>query len=337
VQNFNIGNITIDNPFILAPMAGITDGSFRKLCREQGAALVYTEMVSAKGLWYGSAKTRELLRVDDSEKPAAYQLFGSEPDIMRAAVKELSSEEKILIDINMGCPVPKVVKNGEGSALMKTPALAARVVEAMSREAARSQKAVTVKIRAGFGEGDSGAVAFAKEIEAAGAAAIAIHGRTREQYYSGKADWNVIADVKSAVNIPVIGSGDVMSGADAVRMLDQTGCDGVMFARGALGNPWVFREALLYLAGASDADVRAAAPSRAQKGDMFIRHAKLLAGEKGEHAAVREMRKHVGWYFKGESGVTALKNAANNIDTFAALITEIRNFTFINCTPSCPA
>jgi tRNA-dihydrouridine synthase B len=307
-------------------MAGITDGTFRKLCREKGAALVYTEMVSAKGIWYGSEKTRELLRIDDEEKPAAIQLFGNEPEIMAAAVKEISETEDVLIDVNMGCPVTKIVKNGEGSALMKDPERAARVTEAMAIEAARTGKFVTVKMRAGFDREGVNAVTFAKCMEDAGAAAVAVHGRTREQYYSGKADWSVIADVKAALKIPVVGSGDAMNGADAVRMLAQTGCDGVMIARGALGNPWIFREALLRLRDADEDEIRAAAPSRAEKTDLFVRHAEMTAKAKGTRVAVREMRKHVGWYFKGEYGVTALKNAANGIHEFDALIAEIRLF-----------
>jgi tRNA-dihydrouridine synthase B len=321
-----VGNVTIENPFILAPMAGITDAPFRKLCREQGAALVCTEMVSAKGLWYGSEKTKELLRVGAEEKPASIQLFGGEPEIMAAAVKELAEETDVLIDVNMGCPVPKVVKNGEGSALLKTPDQAARIVERMAREAARSGKGVTVKMRTGFAGGRIDAPAFAKLMEDAGAAAVAVHGRTREQYYGGRADWIVISEVKAALNVPVVGSGDVMSGADAVRMLEQTGCDGVMIARGVLGNPWIFREALACLGGADEAEVQALRPRRAEKVEMFIRHAAMIADLRGTRAATREMRKHTGWYFKGEHGVNALKNAANAIDEYAALIDEIRRF-----------
>ncbi|MDR1028280.1 MAG: tRNA-dihydrouridine synthase, partial [Clostridiales Family XIII bacterium] len=271
-------------------------------------------------------KTRELLRVDETEKPAAIQLFGSEPEVMAAATEGLADEPDILIDVNMGCPVAKVVKNGEGSALMRTPARAARVVEAMAAKAARSGKAVTVKIRAGFVADNINAQTFARLMEDAGAAAVAVHGRTREQYYSGHADWGVVAEVKAALNVPVIGSGDVMDASDAVRMLAETGCDGVMIARGALGNPWIFREARALLDGADDAEIRASRPSRAEKAEMFIRHARMIAETKGEYVATREMRKHVGWYFKGEPGVAALKNAATALEGFAALMDEIRRF-----------
>jgi len=305
-------------------MAGVTDSAFRLLCHEQGAALVYTEMVSSMGLWHKDKKTGAILSVREGEKPAAIQLFGSNPGIMASAAAGLSGRDIALIDVNMGCPVAKVAKNGDGSALMKTPHIAAAVIEAM---ASKSKKPVTAKIRMGWDAEHVNAVEMAVELEAAGASAIAIHGRTREQYYGGKADWGIIAAIKAAVSIPVIGNGDVYSGADAVRMLRETGCDFVMIARGAMGNPWIFRDALLLLGGASDSDVRALAPSLAERGRTFLRQATLTAEAKGEATAVREMRKQTGWYFRGAPGVSALKGRVNHIATLDALITEITSFT----------
>jgi tRNA-dihydrouridine synthase B len=434
----------LKNPFILAPMAGITDDPFRRLCMEQGAALVYSEMVSAKALHYNDAKSLELLRHTPGAGSVAYQLFGFEPDVMAEAVERLdaqaagkhhsgqraegecavesadenvgacaaesahekvgacavgSAHEKILscvsYDVNMGCPVPKVVRNGEGSALMRDSDRAARIVEAMARA---TGKPVTVKTRAGWDTSSVNAVSFACAMEQAGAAAIAVHGRTREQYYSGTADWEIIARVKEAVGIPVIGSGDVMSGEDAVRMLRETGCDYVMIARGALGNPWIFREALELTYADSCAHHGSTAPEQtadsrtyperllskgghhvtanshlpsfriksgmtnntlnsnperatfeqAQKGiptqqrhafsqatvgeraEMFARHARMLEADKGAYIAVREMRKHAGWYFKGLPGVAALRAKVNTITSMDEL-TDTVSFLTKSC------
>ena len=313
-----IKNLEFRNPFVLAPLAGITDKSMRSLCAEQGASLVYTEMVSGKGLWYGDRKTGTLLSIGENEGPVAFQLFGSEPEIMAFAAQELRDRDNVLIDLNVGCPVPKIVKNGEGSALLKKPDVLFDVVSAMVKEAG---KPVTAKIRMGFSRGENLAVETAKALEAAGAAAVTVHGRTREQYYEGKADWQVIADVKRAVNIPVIGNGDVNSGRDAVDMLEQTGCDGVMIARGALGNPWIFRDAIALWKG----NTLPPEPTKAERVSMLLRHLDLVADDKGDRIAVREMRKHVGWYVKGMHGASAIKRKINQIDDIEKMRQAIRS------------
>ena len=313
-----IKNLEFRNPFVLAPLAGITDKSMRSLCAEQGASLVYTEMVSGKGLWYGDRKTGTLLSIGENEGPVAFQLFGSEPEIMAFAAKELRDRDNVLIDLNVGCPVPKIVKNGEGSALLKKPDVLFDVVSAMVKEAG---KPVTAKIRMGFSRGENLAVETAKALEAAGAAAVTVHGRTREQYYEGKADWQVIADVKRAVNIPVIGNGDVNSGRDAVDMLEQTGCDGGMIARGALGNPWIFRDAIALWKG----NTLPPEPTKAERVSMLLRHLDLVADDKGDRIAVREMRKHVGWYVKGMHGASAIKRKINQIDDIEKMRQAIRS------------
>ena len=313
-----IKNLEFRNPFVLAPLAGITDKSMRSLCAEQGASLVYTEMVSGKGLWYGYRKTGTLLSIGENEGPVAFQLFGSEPEIMAFAAKELRDRDNVLIDLNVGCPVPKIVKNGEGFALLKKPDVLFDVVSAMVKEAG---KPVTAKIRMGFSRGENLAVETAKALEAAGAAAVTVHGRTREQYYEGKADWQVIADVKRAVNIPVIGNGDVNSGRDAVDMLEQTGCDGVMIARGALGNPWIFRDAIALWKG----NTLPPEPTKAERVSMLLRHLDLVADDKGDRIAVREMRKHVGWYVKGMHGASAIKRKINQIDDIEKMRQAIRS------------
>ena len=315
-----IKNLEFRNPFVLAPLAGITDKSMRSLCAEQGASLVYTEMVSGKGLWYGDRKTGTLLSIGEHEGPVAFQLFGSEPEIMAFAAKELRDRDNVLIDLNVGCPVPKIVKNGEGSALLKKPDVLFDVVSAMVKEAG---KPVTAKIRMGFARGENLAVETAKALEAAGAAAVTEHGRTREQYYEGKADWQVIADVKKAVKIPVIGNGDVNTGRDAVDMLDQTGCDGVMIARGALGNPWIFRDAIALWKG----DTMPPEPTKEERVNMLLRHLDLVAYDKGDRIAVREMRKHVGWYVKGMHGASAIKREINQIDDIEKMRQAIRDIT----------
>ena len=311
-NNLKIGNVGLSSPFLLAPLAGITDGPFRRLCSEAGAGLVYSEMVSAKGLWYKDKNTGGLLEILPGEGPVAYQLFGHEPEIMAFAARELDKRGNVIFDINMGCPVPKIVKNGEGSALMKNPDLAHDVVAAAVKN---TSKPVTVKIRAGWDADSINAVEVAHAVSAAGASAIAVHGRTREQYYSGKADWSVIAAVKRAVDIPVIGNGDVTDGASALRMMEETGCDFVMVARGALGNPWIFRE----LNAAWRGEPLPPPPTKEDKKQMMLRHFNDVLDLKGEYVAVREMRKHVGWYLKGVPGAAAFRGKINQINSAVEL------------------
>lgn len=315
-KELKIGNVQLENPFLLAPLAGITDAPTRKLCREMGAALVYSEMVSGKGLYYKDKKTDQLLHIDEAEKPVAFQVFGSEPEILAYTARELDGRDNAILDINMGCPVPKIVKNGEGSALLKNVDLIYDLICAMVKN---TSKPVTAKIRIGFDEKSINAVEAAKAIEAGGAAAVAVHGRTREQYYSGTADWSQIAAVKQAVNIPVIGNGDVVDGPSAMCMFDETGCDFIMVGRGALGNPWIFRE----LNAAWRGEELPAKPTREEKKEMMKRHLCDTMALKGEYVAVREMRKHVGWYLKGEHGSAAFRGRVNQITDIQELLKTI--------------
>lgn len=321
-KTLRIGNVELENPFLLAPLAGITDAPMRRIAREMGAALTYSEMVSGKGLMYGDKNTERLLTIYDDEKPVAYQIFGCEPEVIEYTAHALAARGNAVLDINMGCPVPKIVKNGEGSALMKNPDLVYDVVCAAVRGAKRgaeeigaAPKPITVKTRIGFTADTLNAVEVAKAAEAAGAAAVAVHGRTREQYYSGKADWGEIAKVKAAVRVPVIGNGDVFTGEDALAIMDETGCDFVMIARGALGNPWIFRDALALYRG----EERPAAPSAEERIRMLMRHFDDLLAFKGEYAAVREMRKQVGWYLKGIRGSADVRRRVNSITEAAAM------------------
>ncbi len=319
MKDLRIGSLKLDNPFFLAPLAGITDAPMRDLCRKQGAALAFSEMISAKGLWYGDKNTEKLLYNTPGENPFGVQFFGHEPDIMAHAVREMDGQDCDIIDINMGCPVPKIVKNGEGSALLKNPDLIYDIVAAAVKN---TSKPVTAKIRIGWDSSSINAVEAAHAISAAGASAITVHGRTREQYYSGKADWSYIAAVKKAVDIPVIGNGDVTDGKTAVEIMKKTGCDFVMIGRGALGNPWIFREAVAVWKGKESPEK----PANEEKKQMMLNHLHHLADLKGEYAAVREMRKHVGWYIKGVPGAASLRGKINQLTELTRLenaITEI--------------
>ena len=311
-MKLKIGNVEIANPCVLAPMAGVTDLPFRLLCKEQGVGLLSMEMVSAKAISFHNKNTLDLMQIAEGENPIALQIFGSDPEIMAQSAAEIEERPFDILDINMGCPVPKVVNNGEGSALMKNPKLAGEIVERVSRAV---KKPVTVKIRKGFQESSVNAVEMAKILEASGAAAIAVHGRTREQYYSGKADWDIIRQVKEAVHIPVIGNGDVTSGEKAVAMQEQTGCDGVMIARGAQGNPWIFSELTAY-------EKTGEMPKRPDVDEirqMMLRHARLQLQYKGDYTGIREMRKHVAWYTKGLHNAARLRDDINSVESYEEL------------------
>ena len=318
MKELRIADLKLDNPFFLAPLAGITDAPTRRICKEQGASLVFSEMVSGKGLWYGDKNTGKLLHTYEEEKPVAFQIFGHEPEVMAYTARELEKYPCAMLDINMGCPVPKIVKNGEGSALLKNPDLVYDVVSATVKN---TSKPVSVKIRIGWDEKSINAVEVAHAISAAGASMITVHGRTREQFYSGKADWTHIAAVKRAVNIPVTGNGDVVDAESALAMMDQTGCDFVMIGRGALGNPWVFKEVIAAWKG----EELPPPPSKEEKMEMMVRHLQDLADLKGEYAAVREMRKHVGWYLKGVHGAAAFRGKVNQITDINELKEAIRS------------
>ena len=312
MKQLKIGNVLLENSYVLGPMAGVTDLPFRLLCKEQGAGLLCMEMVSAKGIFYNNKNTESLLQIHPEEVPVSLQFFGSDPKIVSEMAKRVEERPFSILDINMGCPVPKVVRNGEGSALMKNPKL---VYELVSATVKAIKKPVTVKIRKGFDDEHINAVEIAKIIEEAGAAAVAVHGRTREQYYSGKADWEIIRQVKEAVSIPVIGNGDVASGEKAIATREQTGCDGVMIARGAQGNPWIFSELLEYERTGRLPD----RPDVEEIKQTMLRHARLQIEYKGDFTGIREMRKHVAWYTKGLHGAARLRDQINQVESYAEL------------------
>lgn len=312
MKTLKIGTVELENPYILAPMAGVTDLAFRLLCKEQGAGLLCMEMVSAKAIQYNNKNTKALLEIHPEELPVSLQLFGSDPDVISEIAKRIEELPFSILDINMGCPVPKIVKNGEGSALMKNPKL---VYEIVRKTARAIQKPVTVKIRKGFDDTCINAVEIAKIIEDAGGKAVAVHGRTREQYYSGKADWDIIRQVKEAVSIPVIGNGDVVSGESAIAIQKETGCDGVMIGRGAQGNPWIFSELLEY----EQTGKMPQRPSVEAIRKMMLRHAQLQMQYKGEYLGIREMRKHVSWYTSGLPNSAKLRDEINRVDNYEEL------------------
>lgn len=315
----HIGAVTIENPVILGPMAGVTDLPFRVLCHEHGAGLVCTEMVSAKAILYHNRNTEDLMRTDEREHPVSLQLFGSNPEDVSEAASMIEDRPFEIFDFNMGCPVPKVVNNGEGSALMKKPELAGRIISAVVKKV---KKPVTVKIRTGFDKEHINAVEVAKILEDAGASAIAVHGRTRSQFYSGEADWNVIRQVKEAVSIPVIGNGDIRSPEDAEKMIRETGADGVMIARAAEGNPWIFSRTIAWLASGK----KLPGPTVKELQDTILRHAAMMIECKGERIAVREMRKHVSWYTAGYPDSAALRRKINTAENFSEMQEMLGDF-----------
>ena len=311
-MSWKIGNVRIENPFVLAPMAGVTDMPFRTLCKEQGAGLICMEMISAKAISFHNKNTIALMKIDPCEHPVSMQLFGSEPELMAEVAKSIEDKDFDILDINMGCPVPKVVNNGEGSALQKNPELIVQIIKSVS---SAIQKPVTVKVRIGFENAPVDIVEIARRAEDAGAAAIAVHGRTRQQYYSGTADWDIIRQVKEAVSIPVIGNGDVDSPLKAEALLKQTGCDGVMIGRAVRGNPWIFREMNHYF----QTGELLPRPSSEEIREMILRHARAQIALKGEFTGIREMRKHVAWYTAGMRHSAGLRRASNTIESYEAL------------------
>lgn len=312
METLKIGNVTLDNPLVLAPMAGVTDLPFRLLCKEHGVGLVCMEMVSAKAIYYKNKNTEQLLEIYPQERPVSLQLFGSDADIIAEMAAKIEDRPFDILDFNMGCPVPKVVNNGEGSALMKNPKLVEEILTKLVRAV---KKPVTVKIRKGFDEEHVNAVEIAKIAESCGVAAVAVHGRTRQQYYSGHADWDIIRQVKEAVQIPVIGNGDLHTAEDVCRMKEQTGCDGFMIGRGAQGNPWIFEQILHKLETGEDLP----RPTVQEVTEMVLRHARLQVEIKGEYTGMREIRKHAAWYTAGYRNSSKLRGKINEVETIQQL------------------
>jgi nifR3 family TIM-barrel protein len=319
----NIGGYKPSNNIFLAPMAGVTDKAFRIICKEMGCGLVYTEMVSSKGLYYGSHKTENLMDIDKREAPVALQIFGSDPEVMGKTAAQVSLDPDVaILDINMGCPAPKVIKNCDGSALMKNPQLASQVIKSV---VTCSKVPVTVKIRKGWDEDSVNAVEFAKMIEDSGASAVAIHGRTRAQMYEGKADWEIISKVKNAVSIPVIGNGDVTGPLEAKALFDKTGCDAIMIGRGALGNPWIFKSVCTYISTGE----LLPEPSIPERIDMALRHFDMVCGNKG-HKGMFEMRKQLGWYLKGMKGAAQLRQDINKLEDEEQIKKLLQDYKAVN-------
>ena len=314
-----IGNLNLDNRVFLSPMAGVTDLPFRLICKEQDCGMLYTEMVNAKALCYDDQNTKKMLKIEEEEHPVAIQIFGSDPEYMGGAAKILNSYPNEILDINMGCPAPKVVKNGDGSALLKNPELAAKVLKAV---VGNSEKPVTLKIRKGWDDTCINAVEIAKIAEDCGISAIAIHGRTREQYYSGKADWDIIRQVKENVSIPVIGNGDVFEVEDAINMLNQTNCDAIMIGRGAQGNPWIIKRINHYMQTGEILPE----PTLEEKINTAKKHLKLAVEEHGEYVAVREMRKHIAWYLKGLRNSARVRDEINKIESYEEVVNKLESY-----------
>ena len=314
-----IGNLELKNKVFLSPMAGVTDLPFRLICKEQGCGLLYTEMINGKALCYDDENTKKMLKIEEEEHPVAVQIFGSEPEFMGRAAEIMNDYSNEILDINMGCPAPKVVKNGDGSALMKNPKLAEEVLRAVVKN---SKKPVTLKIRKGWDDNSVNAVEIAKIAEDCGISALAIHGRTREQFYTGKADWDIIAEIKKNLSIPVIGNGDVFTIEDSINMLDKTGCDAIMIGRGAQGNPWIFKRINHYM----NTGEILPEPTLNEKISTAIKHLKLAVEEHGEYVAVREMRKHIAWYLKGLRNSAKLRDEINKIEDYQEVVSKLEYY-----------